>query len=400
MEKVILLVDMNAFFISCETTRRPELVGHPAAVAGDPKNRSGIILAANYEARKFGIRTTMVLHQARRLCPNILLVPPDHDFYQGESQKVMDILSQYTPVVEQNSIDEAWLDVTGCEALFGQPLEIADKIMQEIQKKRGLPCSIGISENKFLSKMAAEMKKPRGITWLKKSDLPQKMWPLPTGVMYGVGQQTAEKLNQIGITTIGQLAVASPERLSRKLGKWGGELYQLANGLDFSNVTPHSDDEMKSIGRSTTLDRDVSDFKTANTIIYALADEIGSTARKHKKKGRTVQITLKYSNFQTITRQKKVESTYLTKDLYLAGQDLLRENWNDKKPVRLLGISITDFDQPGQPDQLSFFDLFKEESADKEEKLELTVDEIRRKHGMSMVKPAALLDKDKGKDMD
>jgi len=157
MQKVIFLVDMNAFFISCEMTRDHSLVGIPAAVAGDPQKRSGIILAANYEARSFGVKTAMVLHEALKLCPKMILVPPDHRFYEQKSKEVMDLLSNFTPILEQNSIDEAWLDMTGCEGLFGKPVVAAKLIMDEIKDRLGLWCSIGIAENKFLAKMAAEM---------------------------------------------------------------------------------------------------------------------------------------------------------------------------------------------------------------------------------------------------
>jgi DNA polymerase-4 len=394
VERAILLVDMNAFFISCETTRRPELAGRPAAVAGDPKHRSGIILAPNYEARKYGVKTTMVLHQARKLCPDIVLVPPDHGFYERKSREVMQVLSQFTPVVEQNSIDEAWLDATGCEALFGSTLELAQRIMKEIQSKLGLPCSIGIAENKFLAKVAADMKKPMGITMLGREELDEKLWPLPVGRMYGVGKQTALKLNRIGVFTIGQLAASKPELLSDKLGKWGNELHRLANGIDPSPVLPHAIDEMKSIGRSTTLSHDLTDLMLAKKVILALTDEVGSSARKYKKRGRTIQITIKYSDFKTITRQKKIAATFLTKDIYAAGAELLKENWNPKQPIRLLGIAITNFESDEQ-DQISFFDFSTESGQKKEEKLEAAVDQIREKHGLSMIKPAILLSQEK-----
>jgi DNA polymerase-4 len=390
MQKVIFLVDMNAFFISCEMTRNPELSGKPAAVAGDPKNRSGIILAANYEARKYGVKTTMVLHQVRKLCPEILLVPPDHAFYERKSQEVMHLLSRYSPVIEQNSIDEAWLDMTGCESLFGSPLQSSRMIMDEIKDKLGLMCSIGIAENKFLAKMASEMKKPMGITELWEKDIPKKMWPLPVGDMYGVGKQTAEKLSQLGIETIGQLAHFNVEVLKDKFGKGGPEIHQLANGKDFSEVMPHTDNEMKSIGRSTTLISDVADIDTAEKVLFQLADEVGTTARKHDKKGHTVQITIKYSDFKTITRQVKVPATYLTKEIYAAGTSLLRQNWSRNKPVRLLGISISGFEEDSEADQISMFEVQDKKKDAKEEKLERAVDRIREKHGSSVIKPAIL----------
>ena len=221
MKRVIFLVDMNAFFISCEKTRHPEIEGKPAAVAGDPVNRSGIILTANYEARKYGIKTTMILREAFRLCPDLIIIPPDHKFYEMKSKEVMEILSDYTPVIEQNSIDEAWLDMTGSESLFGQPLEAAGNIMDRIKNELDLWCSIGISENKFLAKMASEMKKPLGITELWKKDIEEKMWPLPVSLMYGVGKQTAKKLNSMGIYTIKDLALTKIDNIYKKLGRQG-----------------------------------------------------------------------------------------------------------------------------------------------------------------------------------
>jgi DNA polymerase-4 len=392
MQKVIFLVDMNAFYISCEMTRNPQLSGKPAAVAGDPKNRSGIILAANYEARKYGVKTTMALHQARKLCPDIILVPPDHAFYDKKSREVMKLLSRYSPVIEQNSIDEAWLDMTGCEFLFGSPLQSSRLIMGEIRDTLGLMCSIGIAGSKFLAKMASEMKKPMGITELWEKDIPKKLWPLQVSAMYGVGKQTAEKLNRLGIQTIGQLAHFNANVLKEKLGKSGPELHRLANGLDFSEVTPRKEDEMKSIGRSTTLSSDIVDLHYAEKVLFQLADEVGTSARKHGKKGRTVQITIKYSNFKTITRQMKVPATYLTKDIYTAGTMLLRRNWSRTKPVRLLGISISGFEEDSDADQISMFEVQDQKIDARAEKLERAVDRIREKHGASMIKPAILFD--------
>ncbi|HAS91253.1 MAG TPA: DNA polymerase IV, partial [Clostridiales bacterium] len=246
MKRVIFLVDMNAFYISCEKTRHPEIEGKPAAVAGDPVNRTGIILTANYEARKYGVKTTMILREAFRLCPDLIIIPPDHRFYEKKSQEVMQILSSYTPIVEQNSIDEAWLDMTGCERLFGQPLESARSIMDRIKNELNLWCSIGISENKFLAKMASEMKKPLGITELWKKDIEEKLWPLPVDYMYGVGKQTAKKLNSMGIYTIKDLALTKREDIYHKLGKIGVELVLLANGKDDTPVNVNRED-IKSI---------------------------------------------------------------------------------------------------------------------------------------------------------
>ncbi|MDQ2087734.1 DNA polymerase IV [Herbivorax sp. ANBcel31] len=394
MQKVIFLVDMNAFFISCEMTRNLCLVGKPSAVAGDPKNRSGIILAANYEARAFGVKTAMVIYEALKLCPNIHLVPPDHPFYEFKSKQVMDLLSNYSPVVEQNSIDEAWLDMTGMEGLFGSPLESSEKIMNEIKDTLGLWCSIGISENKFLSKMASELKKPLGITELWKHDIPTKLWPLSVKSMYGIGKKTADKLNQLGIQTIGELAKFDRRHLVKTLGKYGDEIHLHANGHDTSPIKPHMSGEMKSIGRSTTLSHDVNDIEKAKLVLLELTDDIGMTARKYGKKGRTIHITLKYTNFKVITRQTTISPTCATNDIYQAGCALLEKNWNRFRPIRLIGISISGFDENYREGQLSLFDLWEDNiKDDKFERIDRAMDKIRTKHGTNKISRAALVQK-------
>lgn len=386
MKRVIFLVDMNAFFISCEKIRHPEIEGKPAAVAGDPVNRTGIILTANYEARKYGIKTTMILREAFRLCPDLIIIPPDHRFYEKMSKEVMQILSSYTPLIEQNSIDEAWLDMTGCESLFGQPLVSARSIMDRIKNELNLWCSIGISENKFLAKMASEMKKPLGITELWINDIQEKLWPLPVNYLYGVGKQTAKKLNGIGISTIKELALANREYIYNKLGKTGVELVLLANGIDDSPVTVNREDA-KSIGRSTTLPHDITDIEYAKAILMELSDDIGMTARKSGKKGHTVQITIKYSNFNTITRQMSINPSCNVKDIYAAGVKLLESNWNNE-PVRLLGISLSGFQNDGE--QISLFHLVdanEAKSDDKIDNLEDAILKIRKKYGTEIIKP-------------
>ena len=394
MQKVIFLVDMNAFFISCEMTRNNSLVGIPAAVAGDPKKRTGIILAANYEARACGVKTAMVLHEALKLCPKVILVPPDHHFYGQKSEEVMALLASYTPILEQNSIDEAWLDMTGGEGLFGKPVDAAKRIMDEIKDKLGLWCSIGIAENKFLAKMASEMKKPLGITEIWKDDIPTKLWPLPVGKMYGIGGKTAEKMNRMGIQTIGELAKVDINLLIKTFGKWGTEIHLHSNGIDDSPVMAQTDDEMKSIGRSVTLPEDISDIEKAKLVIMDLADDIGMTARRHGKKGHTVHITLKYSDFRVITRQTAVPATCTTKEIYQAGCSLLEQNWNQLHPVRLIGISLSGFHEGSPSDQLSLFEQMESKPQDdKNERIDKAMDEIRKKHGSEIITFATLVKK-------
>jgi DNA polymerase-4 len=396
MQRVVFLVDMNAFFISCEMTRNDSLVGTPAAVAGDPKKRSGIILAANYEARSFGVKTTMVLHEALKLCPKLTLVPPDHHFYGQKSEEVMDLLSNYTPVLEQNSIDEAWLDMTGCEGLFGKPPDAAKRIMDEIKERLGLWCSIGIAGNKFLAKMAAEMKKPLGITELWEQDIPVKLWSLPVKEMYGIGAKTAEKLNSMRIRTIGDLAKSDVNLIIKTFGKGGNEIHLHANGIDNTPVLARLSDDMKSIGRSTTLSEDIYDIEKAKLVLMELADDIGMTARKHDKKGRTVHITLKYSDFRVATKQTSIPATCTTKEIYIAGCSLLEQNWSKLHPVRLIGISLSGFNEDGSVDQLSLFDQMEDNARkDKNKQIDEVMDKIRSKHGSEMITLAALIKKEK-----
>ncbi len=388
---------MNAFFISCEMTRSDSLVGIPAAVAGDPKTRTGIILAANYEARSCGVKTAMVLHEALKLCPNIALVPPDHRFYEQKSKEVMDLLSNYTPILEQNSIDEAWLDMTGCEGLFGKPVDAAKRIMDEIKDRLGLWCSIGIAGNKFLAKMASEMKKPLGITELWERDIPIKFWPLPVKSMYGIGGKTAEKLNRMGIQTIGELARFDINLLVKTFGKGGNEIYLHAQGIDNSPVLVRTADDMQSIGRSTTLPDDISDIEKAKLVLMDLADDIGMTTRRHGKKGRTVHITLKYSDFQVATRQTTIPATCTTKEIFQAGCTLLEQNWNKFHPVRLIGISLSGFHEDCSSAQLSLFDQMDDNvKNDKNERIDKAMDKIRSKHGSEIITFAALVKKEKG----
>ena len=397
MQKVIFLVDMNAFFISCETTRRPELSGLPAAVAGDPKKRTGIILAANYKARSYGVKTAMVLREALKLCPEMIMVPPDHHFYEQKSKEVMDLLSNYTPIIEQNSIDEAWLDMTGGEGLFGKPAEAAKRIMDEIKDSLGLWCSVGLAENKFLAKMASEMKKPLGITELWGHDIPNKLWPLPVKAMYGIGDKTAEKLDRMGIKTIGELARLDTNLLVKTFGKYGNEIHQHANGIDSSPVLAHMAGDMKSIGRETTLPEDISDIKRAKIVLMDLADHIGMTARRNGKKGRTVQITLKYSDFHVITRQTTLPATSTTREIYQTACGLLEQNWNSLHPVRLIGISLSGFQENCSSDQLSLFSQMENSvKNEKNKSIDKAMDKIRSKHGAEIITRAALVKKDKG----
>lgn len=395
MDKTIFLVDMNAFFITCETIRNPDLKGKPAAVAGDPNRRSGIILAANYEARGQGIKTTMTVNQALKLSPSLRLVPPDHRYYEEMSDKVMEFLRRFSPLIEQNSIDEAWIDMTGTESLFGNPIDAAEKIMEGLKNELHLWCSIGISSNKFLSKMASEMKKPLGITLLKKEDIPQKLWPLPVQSMYGIGLKTTEILNQLKIITIGDLALSNKNQLIKTFGKAGSSMHEHANGIDDEPLYERSQSDAKSIGKSVTLSKDISDIEEAKLILMKLSDEVSIIARNRSKQGHTVQISLKYTDFTTITRQCKVARTNYPKEIFQAGLSLLADSWDEGKPIRLIGVALTNFDDFHSAQQLSLFDLddqYQHKSNLKDQRVQDALDEIRKKYGNEVVSWASLID--------
>jgi len=395
VEKTIFLVDMNAFFITCETIRNPELKRNPAAVAGDPNRRSGIILAANYEARAEGVKTTMTVNQALKLSPSLRLVPPDHHYYEEMSNRVMQFLRGFSPLIEQNSIDEAWIDMTGTESLFGNPIDAAEKIMEGLKNELHLWCSIGIASNKFLAKMASEMKKPLGITILRKEDIPEKLWSLPVQYMYGIGLKTTEILNQMKIITIGDLALFNKNELIRTFGKAGSSMHEHANGIDNEPLYERSQNDAKSIGKSVTLSKDISNIEEAKLILMKLSDEVSIIARNRSKQGHTVQISLKYTDFTTITRQCKIARTNLPKEIFQAGSSLLADSWDEGKPIRLIGVALTNFDDSHSAQQLSLFDLddqYQNKSHIKDQRVQDALDGIRKKYGNDMVSWASLID--------
>lgn len=380
----ILLVDMNAFFIMCESRRDRTLLEKPAAVAGDPKYRSGIILAANYEARKFGVKVTMTVNEAVKLCPNLVLVKPDHNYYEKCSKQVFELLYEYTPILEINSIDEAWMDVTNSKKLFGSPIDIAINIQNRLKDEMGLWCSIGVSKNKFLAKMASEIKKPLGITQLYKSDIEENLWPMPVRNLYGIGKATSEKLNSYGIKTIGDLAGCELNYLVKKFGKYGLYLYYRSKGVDDDPVAA-VDSKNLSCGRMETLAHDITDIRDAKKVMAILTESIARTIRAKQLGGSVVSIQIKYNTFKMINRQMRIEQTNLTKDIYNAACVLLENNWDEDKPVRLLGVTISSLNNNDM--QLSL----DSEVKDKEQKLENTIDKINDKYGQDIIKRGNIL---------
>ena len=381
--RVIYHIDMNSFYASVEMAHDPTLKGKPVAIAGNPKQRRGIIVTSSYEARHFGVRTTMPLWEARKLCPNLIVLPPNFDRYREASRKMFQLIAELTPHVEPVSIDEGYIDVTNIDH-HGTPIDTAKMLQKRIKDELDLPSSIGIGPNKFLAKMASDMKKPMGITVLRIRDLPKKLWPLPIEKMYGVGKKTAEKLRQIKIDSIGDLAKADVYKLSQLLGINGERLKNRANGIDPRHVDPDAVNEFKSIGNSKTLPHDTTDEAEIRQLFEHLATTIEMRMQRRQAVGLTVQIMIRYYDHQTVTRSKKLPDYIYTKeDILRHALSLFHNHWN-LQPVRLLGITVTDMiDKQYMTKQLN---LFTYEQEIEKEKLQETINDLTRKFGKDTFK--------------
>src|SRR5690625_2489020 len=302
--KVIFHVDMNSFYASVEMAYNPDLKGKPLAIAGNPEERKGIIVTSSYEARAKGIKTTMNLWEAKKLCPELIVMRPNFDRYRAASREIFKMLSDITPFVQPVSIDEGYMDVT--DSLTGvNPVQIARELQQKISKELDLPCSIGIAPNKFLAKMASDMKKPMGITVLRKREIQKILWPLPIEEMYGVGDKTAIKLKRIGVETIGDLARKDVYGLKQILGINGERLQNRANGVDPRPVDPDAIYEFKSIGSSQTLPHDTTNDREIQQLMEELSNNVERRLKRKQAAGKSVQIMIRLHDRKTITRSKK-----------------------------------------------------------------------------------------------
>lgn len=377
--RVIFHIDCNSFFASCEIARDPSLRGRPIVVAGDPKERRGIVLAASYAAKQqFGIYTTMPLTEAKKRCPSLVVRPPDFAFYREMSCRLFQWLERFPHVLERASIDEGYLDVTN-RASIVHPLAFARHIQQGLLEQLSIPVSIGIAPNKFLAKMASEMKKPLGITVLRKRDVPHVLWPLPVEQMHGVGDKTARKLQALGLRTIGDMAKADRTLLERTFGVFGLRLHERANGIDPRPVDPEAAEKWKSVGNSTTLPHDADDEQELRAVLRQLAESVSARMKQKRVVSRTVQLTIRYHDFRTITRsQTEAAPLQTADDLFRAAARLLKRHWNGR-PVRLLGVAaLRVFDEREEGKQL---DLFHYEEEAKAEALRKTVEQLRAKFG-------------------
>lgn len=390
--RVILHVDMNAFYCSVHEAEEPELyLGKPTAVAGSIELRKGVIVTCSYAARAKGIRTGMNVRQALRLYPDLIIIPPDFHLYRKYSQAFMNIAYSYSPLLEATSIDECYLDITGSKQ-FGTPLDIAREIQDRIWEELSLPCSIGIAPNKLLAKMASDMKKPRGLSVLRIRDVPRLLWNKPCNELFGIGSKTADKLKRLNIYTIGQLAQAEESLLTSTFGVAGSWMKRAASGIDHAPVVSERE-QSKSIGHTTTLPYDITKIEEARRVFLNLSDQVARRLRRQGLMAGAVQITLRTPDMKTITRSKQLATpTENMEDIYREACLLYERHWQEGKPLRLLGVTLQQL-APKEASAIQL-DLFEYEKQPRKESLTKVMDELRNKYGESAVLTAGMIGDD------
>ncbi|MFQ6791792.1 DNA polymerase IV [Thomasclavelia sp.] len=355
--QVIFHIDLNAFYANAEISRNPSLKGKPIVISG--KSKRSIITTASYEARKFGIHSAMPLFQAKQLCKNLIILPADFTLYHRLSSEFFTIIASYSEILEVASIDECYLDVTKIiEEKQINPVILAKEIQEKVYQQLSLSCSIGIAPNKFLAKMASDMKKPMGITVLTRSNIKEKMWPLDIKDMFGIGKKTQPKLKAAGINTIGDLAKRENyDNLKKIIGKNALLVYRKANGID-TNPVDYGHNELKSVGNSTTLPHDTSDEVFLKEVIKDLAKQVSSRALKRDLVSNSISITIKYTRFESITRQTTVAKYINDYETILSTAKMLFDSNYTGRPVRLLGVSLNNtINKKNLKEQISIFDL-------------------------------------------
>lgn len=395
MERTILHIDCDAFYASVELLNYPEYKNKPLAVGGSSKKRHGVVLAKNEIAKNHGVKTGEPLWQARKKSPNLVTVPPNFDLYHKFSKMTKEIYLQYTDKIEAYGLDENWLDVTGSLKLFGSGNKIAKEIQERIADELGITVSIGVSWNKIFSKIGSDLNKPSGLSFITKENYKEKIWSLPAKDLLMVGNVTNNKLNKLGITTIGGIANTNIQVLRSWFGKHGDTLYMYANGLDASPVAYYNErEEAKSIGNSTTTPRNLKNIEDVKIIIYVLAESVARRMRKHKLKGRVISISVKDCDFNQFTRQHKIEYfTNFIDDISKHAIKLFTDNYNWDKGIRSIGVSVSDFESDNVSFQKNLFVNEKEKK--KLESLEETVNNIKDKYGGYSLQRGLLLKDEK-----
>jgi DNA polymerase IV len=384
-QKKIIHVDMDAFYASVEQRDNPELRGKPVVVGGSPQSR-GVASTCSYEARKYGIRSAMPLAEAYRRCPQAIFVPVNGRKYREVSLQINKIFHDYTPIVEPLSLDEAFLDVTGSTRLFGSAENIAKEIKARIQKELELTASVGLACNKFLAKIASDLKKPNGLVVVAPDKIQQFLDPLPVERIWGVGVKTAERLHGLNIRCVRELRQLEVEYLERLFGIGGNQLYHLARGIDERPV--EIERGVKSIGREITFSEDIRDREALATFLLELTVDVGRKLRKEALKAKTINLKLRFKDFSTITRARTLDSlTNLDEDIFASSSELLQEVVL-KDSVRLIGVSVSNLSDQ-EDSQLSLFAEPKQEK----ENLTKAVDQLKERFGEKSIIRARLLGK-------
>lgn len=380
--RVILHIDMNSFYAAVEQKFDPSLKGKPVAIAGNPKERRGIIITCSYEARSFGVKTTMNVGEAKRLCKELIILAPNFERYREASYAFFSLLKTYSPLLEPVSIDEGYLDIT--DYTNGRhPLAIVEEIQQRILQELGLPCSIGVAPNKFLAKTASDMKKPLGITVLRKRDVQQVLWPRDVIEMHGVGKKTAEKLKSYGLHTIGDVAKAHVSDMKLWFGVNGERMVQKANGHDDRLVDPNSAFDTKSVGNSTTLPRDETEYYVLKDTFAMLCTKVANRLQAKSLVGTTVSIMLKDHNWRTMTRAKSLQNGVNKQEqIQQLAWDLFLQHW-DETPLRLIGVTVSNLqDERASTEQLNLFNF---QQYEKEEPILQVLHKLEKQFGEGVV---------------
>ncbi|MBO5453678.1 MAG: DNA polymerase IV [Clostridia bacterium] len=392
MERIIFHIDVNSAFLSWTAAKRikyglfPDLREIPAVIGGREHSRTGIVLAKSISAKKFGIQTGEPLYKAKEKCPDLKIVHPDFKLYNECSKKMIDICTKYSPFVEQFSVDELFLDYTNMEYHFGSPINGAKLISEAIKKEMGVTVNIGISNNKLLAKMASDFEKPDKIHTLFPDEIQSKMWPLPVSELFMVGRKTEEKLKNIGLYTIGDVARCDRKFLRSYLKEQGELTWCYANGIDISKVN-HKESEAKSIGNGATLPKNITTSKSAYSVLLGLAEKVGERLRKKKLTATVISVSLKSSDFKTYSHQKAlyspVSSTY---EIFHYSKEIFNEMWNCS-PIRAITITLTEF-QTSEDMQCCFF---TNEITSKALKTDNSIDDLRAKYGHNCIMRASLI---------
>jgi DNA polymerase-4 len=374
----ILHVDMDAFFVSVELLERPELRGKPVVVGGRPDQR-GVVTAASYEARKYGIQSAMPLRTAGRLCPHAIFLDGHHAKYTQWSHRVATILTNFSPVVEMVSIDEAYLDLAGTERLHGPPLAAADKLLRSITRTTGLPCSGGLASTRLVAKVASDQGKPRGLVWVPAGREERFLAPLPVRKIPGIGKITERALRALGIETVEQIAAQPQEKLEKIFGQWGTALYRKARGGDSYEFVV--DAEPKSISQNHTFNEDTDDTAALTALLSHLSQKACKRLREAGLAASTLTLTIRYAGFDTHTRSKSLgESTALDAGISAVFQELFQKHRDQRRKVRLLGVSLSNLSHDGEQ-----LDLLQAERHEKLQKLTQATDRLRDRFGFGKV---------------